>query len=153
MTTKYPASQSLSHLQHSNVFNAKLHYDYPVILLSSVMSISTFCLSYSIVAVLSQPLLGRSVLSLLQYFKCSTQSHRSRDSAVGIVTGYGLDDKGVGVQVLVGSGAHPASYPKGTGGSFPGGKELGHEADHSPPASAQFKKTWIYTFTPPYVMV
>jgi hypothetical protein len=76
MTTKYPASQSLFHLQHSTVFNAKLHYDYPVTLLSSVMSISTFCLSYSMVAVLSQLLLGRPVMSLLQYFKRSTQSHR-----------------------------------------------------------------------------
>jgi hypothetical protein len=24
------------------------------------------------------------------------------------------------------------------------------EADHSPPASAEVKKTWIYTLTPPY---
>jgi hypothetical protein len=56
------------------------------------------------------------------------------DSAVGIETGYGLDGRGVGVPVPVGvrffsyprrpdrSGAHPASYPMGTGGSFPGGK-------------------------------
>jgi hypothetical protein len=47
--------------------------------------------------------------------------------------GYGLDDGGVGVQVPVGSrillhvvqkgsGAHPASYPVGTGSSFPKGK-------------------------------
>jgi hypothetical protein len=28
------------------------------------------------------------------------------------------------------SGAHPASYPKGTGGSFPGVKRPGREADH-----------------------
>jgi hypothetical protein len=28
---------------------------------------------------------------------------RSQDSAVGIVTGYGLDNRGVGVQALVGS--------------------------------------------------
>jgi hypothetical protein len=56
----------------------------------------------------------------------------SRDSVVGMATGYGLDDGGVGVQVPVGtkmfflrvdqigSGAHPASYPIGTGG-FPRG--------------------------------
>jgi hypothetical protein len=30
-------------------------------------------------------------------------SFRSRDRAVGIATGYGLDDQGVGVQVTVGS--------------------------------------------------
>jgi hypothetical protein len=58
-------------------------------------------------------------------------------SAVGINTGYGLYDRGVGVRVPVGSefslihivqtgsGAHPASYPMGTGGSFPGGKATG----------------------------
>jgi hypothetical protein len=61
----------------------------------------------------------------------------SRDSAVGIATGYGLDGREVGVRVPVGarfaplhvvptgSGAHPASYPMGTGALFPG-----READH-----------------------
>jgi hypothetical protein len=36
----------------------------------------------------------------------------------------------------------------GSGGSFLGVKRLGHEADHSPPASAEVKKMWIYTSTP-----
>jgi hypothetical protein len=36
----------------------------------------------------------------------------------------------------------------GTGGSFPGGKWQGREADHSPPTSADFNKTWIYSATP-----
>jgi hypothetical protein len=61
----------------------------------------------------------------------------SRDSAVGIATGYGLDDRGVGVRdqlgqnfyllhaVQTGSGVHPASYPVGTGGSFFGSKAAG----------------------------
>jgi hypothetical protein len=35
----------------------------------------------------------------------------------------------------------------------PGVKRPGREADHSPPTSAEVKKTWIYTFTPPYVFV
>jgi hypothetical protein len=40
-----------------------------------------------------------------------------------------------------GSGAHPASYTMGTGGSFPGGKTRpGRDADHSPPSSAEVKK-------------
>jgi hypothetical protein len=39
----------------------------------------------------------------------------------------------------------------GTGGSFPGVKRKGREADHSPPASAEVKKMWIYKSTPLYV--
>jgi hypothetical protein len=42
--------------------------------------------------------------------------------------------------VQTGSGAHPASYPMGTGGPFPGGKgRPGRNADHSPPSSAEVK--------------
>jgi hypothetical protein len=40
-----------------------------------------------------------------------------------------------------------------TGGSFPGVKRPGREADHSTPASAEVKKTWIYTSTPLYVFM
>jgi hypothetical protein len=56
----------------------------------------------------------------------------------GITLGYGLDDQGsrvrfpAGVEnfalhhrVQNGSGAHPASYPMGTRGSFLGGKAAG----------------------------
>jgi hypothetical protein len=59
----------------------------------------------------------------------------SHDSSAGIVQGYGLDKQGSRVQFLAGagkfslnhcvqngSGDHPASYPMGTRGSFPGGK-------------------------------
>jgi hypothetical protein len=59
---------------------------------------------------------------------------KSRDSSVGIALGYGLDDRGSRVRFPVGagnfshhhrvqngSGAHPASYPMDTRGSFPGG--------------------------------
>jgi hypothetical protein len=60
----------------------------------------------------------------------------SRDSSVGIALGYVLDDRdsipggGVGnfslhQRVQNGSGAHSASYPMGTRGSFPGGKAAG----------------------------
>jgi hypothetical protein len=59
----------------------------------------------------------------------------SRDSVVGITTSYGLDDRRVGVRVLVefsllqivqtGSEFHPTSYTMDTGGSFPGGKATG----------------------------
>jgi hypothetical protein len=66
---------------------------------------------------------------------------------------YGLDNWGSMVWFLVvagyfslhhhvqnGSGAHHTSYPMGTRGSFPGGKWLGHEADHSLPSSAEDKE-------------
>jgi hypothetical protein len=66
------------------------------------------------------------------YCYCAVKSH---DSSVGIALGYGLDDRGSRVRFLVGagnfslrhhvqngSGDHPASYPMGTRGSFPGGK-------------------------------
>jgi len=56
----------------------------------------------------------------------------SRDSSVGIATGYGLDDRMIGSwdfflrhRVQTDSGAHPASYPMSIGGAFPGGKAAG----------------------------
>jgi hypothetical protein len=41
--------------------------------------------------------------------------------------------------VQTGSGAHPATYPMGTGAIFPGVKRQGREADHSPTSSAEVK--------------
>jgi hypothetical protein len=73
----------------------------------------------------------------------------SRDSSVGIVTGYGLDAE---VQFPAGaihfslfhnvktdSVVQPASYPICTGISFPGAKRPGREADYSYPSSAEVK--------------
>jgi hypothetical protein len=63
--------------------------------------------------------------------------HGSRNSSVGIATGHGLDDRGVGVRVPVevrfsqlhivqtGCGAHPASSTMGTEGSFSKSKAAG----------------------------
>jgi hypothetical protein len=72
--------------------------------------------------------------------------HKSRDSSVGIALGYGT----IGVRfpagagnfslnhrVQNGSGAHPAPYPMGIRGYFPG-----READHSPPTIAEVKE-WV----------
>jgi hypothetical protein len=39
------------------------------------------------------------------------------------------------------------------GDSFPRLKRQAREADHSPPTSAEVKKTWTYTSTPPYVFM
>jgi hypothetical protein len=86
---------------------------------------------------------------------------KSRESAVGIATGNGLDDRRVGVPSPGGgknflfsmsrpAEAHPAFYPVGTGTSFPRVKRPEREDDHSPPTSVEVKKTWVYTPTPPY---
>jgi hypothetical protein len=62
-------------------------------------------------------------------------------STVGIALGYGLDDRVSRVRFPVGTGnfsphhrvqngtgAHPASNPMGTRGSFPGGKAAGERS-------------------------
>jgi hypothetical protein len=63
---------------------------------------------------------------------------KSRDNSVGIATGYGLEDRMIGVQfpagdanfslhhqVQTGSGVYPVSYPMDTRASFTGGKAAG----------------------------
>jgi hypothetical protein len=77
----------------------------------------------------------------------------------GIATSYGLDDRGIGVRVPVGSRIFsspdrpalmstqppiqwvPGIYPREV-------KRPGREVDHSPSTSAEVKKMWIYTSTP-----
>jgi hypothetical protein len=90
----------------------------------------------------------------------------SRVSSVGIVTAYGLDDGGVRVPVgvknfFLTSPHHPDQLngpsihlPSGYKGHFyPGVKRQEREADHSPATSAEVKKTWINTSTPPYAVM
>jgi hypothetical protein len=89
-----------------------------------------------------------------------------RDSAVGIATGYVLDDRGVEFRVPVRSRIF--SYPRrldrlwgplnlltnGYRGLFPQGVERpGREADHSPPTTAEVKKIYLYTCIPPCALV
>jgi hypothetical protein len=75
------------------------------------------------------------MMMMMMMMITTTKSH---DSSVGIALDYGLDDRGSRVRfpagagnfslhrrVQNGSGAHPASYPTGTGDSFPGGKAAG----------------------------
>jgi hypothetical protein len=69
---------------------------------------------------------------------------KSRNSSVGIATGYGLDNRMIGVRfpalagkislrnhVQTGSGNHTTSYPVGAGGFSLGVKGRGREADTS----------------------
>jgi hypothetical protein len=91
---------------------------------------------------------------------------RSQDSAVGIATGYGLDDREFGVRVPVGSriftsqrhsdllrGPLNLLYNGYLGGFSPEVKRPRSETNHSPPTSAEVKKIWIYTSTPPYAFM
>jgi hypothetical protein len=84
----------------------------------------------------------------------------SPGSSVGIAMGYGLD----GLCSIPGN-ARFFSSPQRLGpiespiqwvpGALsPGIKRLGCEVDHSPPTSAEVKKTWIYIYNhPPYVFM
>jgi hypothetical protein len=110
--------------------------------------IEIFRLSYVILKYLFKP-----------YSKCSVpcQMGKSRNSAVGIATGYELDDdKGAGVRVPVGARIFTSSCrPERLWGSpsllsnrHRGVKRPGREADHSPPTSAEVRKMWVYIHSP-----
>jgi hypothetical protein len=85
---------------------------------------------------------------------------------LGIVTGYGVDDWGVGSlcpgrvkNFLFSTSSRPALGPTKPpikwvlGVLSPGVKQQGCEVYHSPPTSAKVKKIWIYTSTPPYAFM
>jgi hypothetical protein len=82
--------------------------------------------------------------------------HKSRDSSVGIATGYGLDDRGVGVRVPVGARFFSSPRCPDRFWSLPSFLSYGYqvvgrpkrEADHSLPSSAEVKNTWSYISLP-----
>jgi hypothetical protein len=90
------------------------------------------------------------------------QLQRSQDNVVGIATGYGLDDRGVGVRVPVGSRissspcrpdrlwGQPSLLSNGYQGLLPPEvKRPGREADQSLPTSAEVKKNMdVYIHSP-----
>jgi hypothetical protein len=92
----------------------------------------------------------RLVVTLL-YNLAQYRMTRGPGSSVGIATDYG-DRIPVGAtffaHVETGPGAHPASCTMGTG-SFPGVKQLGRGADHTPPSSAKVENEYSYTSAPP----
>jgi hypothetical protein len=58
----------------------------------------------------------------------------------GVKSPAGAKDFSSSLCIQTGSGAHPASYPMGIRGPFPGGKaQPGCDGDHSPPTSAEVK--------------
>jgi hypothetical protein len=87
---------------------------------------------------------------------------KSRDSSVGIVLGYGLNNWVLGFNSWQGLGIilFNAVSRTALGPTQPliqwvpealslGVKRPGREADHSPPSSAKVKNAWSYTSTPP----
>jgi hypothetical protein len=75
-------------------------------------------------------------------------------SVVDIVTAYGLDDRGAGVRVPVWSRILTSYRPHRLRGSpnlafLPGVRRPVREGDRSRQTSADVKKTWICTSTPP----
>jgi hypothetical protein len=100
------------------------------------------------------------VISLRGTKNIYTHFNGSRDSSVGIATGYGLDDREVEVSpgrvqklyfsksstLALGSTLPLIQWV--TGALSPGVKQPGRKADHSPPTSANVNKMWIYTSTP-----
>jgi hypothetical protein len=89
----------------------------------------------------------------------------SRGSAVGIATAYGLDDRGVSsshgrvknfhfsISSRLALWSTQPSIQWIPGELSPRVKRQEREADHTPRTSAEFKKTWIYAPTPPYVFL
>jgi hypothetical protein len=85
----------------------------------------------------------------------------SRDSSVGIATGYGLDDRRVWIPFPLGprsffSPRRPHRFwglPSLLSNGCRGIKRLGREAVHSTPTGTEVKKMGIYTSTPPYAFI
>jgi hypothetical protein len=68
----------------------------------------------------------------------------SRDTAVGLETGYGMDGRGVGVRDPVGERFLFLSTAV---------KRPVRKVDHSRPTAAQMENIWIYISTPPYIFM
>lgn len=67
-----------------------------------------------------------------------------------------LNDQGIGVQFSTGkrySLLRNIQNGSGTTDAFPGVRQLKREAEHSPPSTYGFKKTWTYTSNPTYAFM
>jgi hypothetical protein len=78
--------------------------------------------------------------SIYLWSRGSSGSTVSDDQAIEVRSPAEAEDFSSSLCVQIGSGAHPASYPMGAGGSFPGGKARpGRAADNTPLSSAEVK--------------
>jgi hypothetical protein len=104
-----------------------------------------------------------SILITEKAFKYTDVDHKFAGAGIAQWYSTGLRARWSGVQVPVGDGnlsihhrlqtgseARPASYPMDTRSSFPGGKAVGRESDHSTPSSDEVKNAWRYASTPQY---
>jgi hypothetical protein len=94
------------------------------------------------------------------YFsKTVLMAQKSLNSTVGTETGYGVRVHVVSRIFSVPRRPYRLWGPPNLliqyvpGGLSPGVKQQEHEVDHSLPTSSEFKKTWTYTSTPPYVFM
>jgi hypothetical protein len=129
---------------------------------SQVLSVINCCFDKEtdgkkVIIVIVKVIIGLKSSTIINVF-----TYKSCDSSVGIALGYGLDDRGSRVRfparagnfslhhcVQNDSGSHPASYPMGNRGFFPGVKRPGRKADHSPPSSAEVKECMeLYLHSP-----
>jgi hypothetical protein len=137
-------------------------------LLRSILILSYLCLGLLVVsfleAFLPKPCVQSSPLPSLHMLATCSAHHIVLDLVIPIVFGKSksyetpqyvvfsslwLFHPGFDIQqgqdfsplhsIQTNSGAHPASCSIGTGGISPGVKQLGHEADYSPPSSAEVK--------------
>jgi hypothetical protein len=67
------------------------------------------------------------------------------DWTTGVRSPTGTEDFSSSPCVQTGSGAHPASYPVGTGGKA----RPGRDTDHSPPSSAEVKNEQEFSSSRP----
>jgi hypothetical protein len=77
----------------------------------------------------------------------------NQNSSVGTAVSYDgptVQDFSLLHVVQTDSRTHPASYPMGTGGSFPGVKRQRRDAGHSSPPTAEVKKGRTSPPLPPY---
>jgi hypothetical protein len=82
------------------------------------------------------------------FYHLIPSSQESRDRAVGIATGYGLDDGEDGIRVPVRSRIFSTPHRSDRTWGPPR-----RAADNSPPTSAKVMKMWLYTSTPPHVFM
>jgi hypothetical protein len=163
LSYSYNCFQILAYVHYNHRFNAKVR---------KRRTIRTLCLSVfpsvgsspDTVQLMSMKFGSWCLrLTVVRWISFGPYNWRSRDSSVGIATGHALDGRGSILvrgkrfslihSIQTSSGAHPASYPMGTGVSFPAGKAGGPWGWPLTSIWCRNQEWWSYTTTPPYVFM